>query len=397
MSRTNRRNFIMTGLAGAAGVMAFSPARYGEPSKPDDRKIITRQLGKTGLTVPVISFGVMRADNPNLCKAAYDNGITMFDTANVYQNGNNETMLGNLFRDLPRKSIILETKVKAAGVGRDGKPTAETTAEDFIEKFNTSLTRLQMDYVDILFIHDVSNPEMLEHKPILNALEKLKKQKKTRFIGFSTHNNMAAVIDTAANSGRWDVILSAYNFKINNLDEMNAALRKANKEGIGIVAMKTMAGGGFLDKEKTKPINASAAIKWALSNNDVSTAIPGMTTFDHLETNLRILADITMTEKEKTEIVAALSLPGMYCSGCTGCNGQCPSGLPVPELMRAYMYAYGYSNLRMAYSLLGELGTGSAPCINCDTCLVECRSRFSVREKIADVSRLVNVPSDFIV
>jgi predicted aldo/keto reductase-like oxidoreductase len=397
MNKTNRRSFIRTGLAGAAGVVAFSPVIYREPSKVPERNIITRKLGRTGLTVPVISFGVMRADNASLCKAAYDNGITMFDTANGYQNGNNETMLGNLFKDLPRKSIILETKVKAAGVGRDGKPTSETTSEDFLQKFNTSLSRLQMDYVDILFVHDISNPEMFEYKPIISAIEKLKKQKKARFIGFSTHNNMAAVIDAAAGYDRWDVILTSYNFKINNLNEMNAALRKANQAGIGIVAMKTMAGGGFLDKEKTKPINASAALKWALSNNDVSTAIPGMTTFDHLETNLKILADLTMTEPEKSEILAAVSTPGIYCSGCNGCSGQCPSTLPVPDLMRAYMYAYGYSNIPMAYSLLGELGTGSAPCIKCDSCTVTCKSNFNIREKITDVSRLVNVPSDFIV
>lgn len=397
MKKTNRRSFLRTSLTGAAGVMAFSPVTNREPLKMPDRKIITRKLGKTGLTVPVISFGVMRADNPSLCKAAYERGIALFDTANGYQNGNNETMLGNLFKDLPRESIILETKVKPAGVGQDGRPTDQTTADDFLEKFSTSLTRLKMDYVDTLFIHGVNNPELLEHKPILSALEKLKKQKKVRFAGFSTHNNMAAVIDVAANLERWDVILTSYNYRINNLDEMNAVLRKAGKAGIGIIAMKTMAGGGYMDKEKTKPINASAALKWALSNNDICTAIPGMTTFDHLETNIKVLEDISMTEQEKADLVAAASLPGMYCSGCNGCNGQCPAGLPVPELMRAYMYAYGYSNPSLAYSLLGELGTGPAPCINCDNCTVECRSNFRVREKIADVSRIVNVPSDFIV
>ena len=46
------------------------------------------------MKIPVISFGVMRADNPNLCKAAYEKGIKLFDTANGYQNGNNEIMLG---------------------------------------------------------------------------------------------------------------------------------------------------------------------------------------------------------------------------------------------------------------------------------------------------------------
>ncbi|HVN57992.1 MAG TPA: aldo/keto reductase [Bacteroidales bacterium] len=397
MSKTSRRSFLRTGLAGAAGVVALRPSVYPQSLVKNDRNIITRKLGRTGLTVPVISFGVMRADNPALCKAAYDNGITMFDTANGYQNGNNEQMLGNIFKDLPRESIIVETKVKAAGVGNDGGPTSQTTGEDFIEKFNVSLGRLKLEYVDTLFVHGVSNPELLEHKPILAALDKLRKQKKVRFIGFSTHSNMAAVINAAADSRNWDVILTSYNFRLNNLDEVNSAIKKAASAGAGIVAMKTMAGGGFMDKEKTRPVNASAALKWALSNEDICTAIPGMTTFDHLDANLKVLEDISMTEQDKKDILAAATLQGMFCSGCNGCSGQCPSGLPVQELMRAYMYAYGYSNPSLAYSLLGELGTGPAPCMNCDTCTVSCRSNFRVREKITDISRLVNVPSDFIV
>jgi predicted aldo/keto reductase-like oxidoreductase len=397
MNKLDRRKFLMTGMAGAAGVMVISPSLYAAKGEKQEKKIITRTLGKTGLEVPVISFGVMRADNPALCKAAYDNGITLFDTAHGYQNGNNETMLGNMFRDIPRKSFILETKVKPTGVGRDGKPTDQTTADDFLQKFNLSLTRLQMDYVDILYIHDISNPEMLGYKPIVSAAEKLKKQGKVRFIGFSTHNNMAGVISAAADMPVWDVILTTYNFKIENIAEMNAALRKANQAGIGIVAMKTMAGGGFLDKEKTKPINAAAALKWALSNNDVNTAIPGMTTFDHLDINLKVLADLNMSEQEKKDLLIAGSEQGMFCTGCNNCLKGCPVNLPVPELMRAYMYAYGYSNLPMAYNLLGELGTGSSPCINCESCSIDCTKKFNIREKITDVSRLVNVPSDFIV
>jgi predicted aldo/keto reductase-like oxidoreductase len=397
MNKLDRRKFLRTGMAGAAGVMAFSPSLYTANGNSPEKTIITRTLGKTGLKVPVISFGVMRADNPALCKAAYDSGITLFDTANVYQNGNNETMLGNLFKEIPRKSFILETKVKPAGVGRDGKPTDQTTADDFMQKFNISLTRLQMDYVDILYIHDISNPELLGYKPIISAAEKLKKQGKVRFIGFSTHNNMAGVISAAAEMPVWDVILTSYNFKIENIAEMNASLRKANQAGIGIVAMKTMAGGGFLDKEKTKPINASAALKWALSNNDVHTSIPGMTTFDHLDTNLKVLADLNMSEEEKKDLLLAAADQGMFCTGCNNCLKACPLNLPVPDLMRAYMYAYGYSSLPMAHNLLGELGTGSAPCVKCESCAIECTKKFNIREKIADVSRLVNVPSDFIV
>ena len=392
----NRRGFLRTGIAGAAGI-AFSPAIIPQVSPVAEGNIIYRTLGRTGMKVPVISFGVMRSDNSALCKAAYEKGIKLFDTANGYQNGNNETMLGNLFRDIPRDSFYLATKVKAAGMSREGIPTAETTAEDFLSKFSTSLTRLQMDYVDILYVHDISNPEYLEYKPILNAVKKLKKDGKVRFVGFSTHRNEATVIDAAASKGDWDVILTSYNFQQAYRKELDAAIHKAAEAGIGIVAMKTLAGGGFMDKEKTKPINTTAALKWALLNPDIHTTIPGMTQFDQLDLNLKILADVTLTEQEKKDIQIAGVQPGLFCSGCEECIRACPLKLSVPDLMRAYMYAYGYSSPSQAYALLNDLGYGNDPCRNCSgTCSVKCSMGFNVKGKIADISRLVDVPSEFL-
>jgi predicted aldo/keto reductase-like oxidoreductase len=338
----------------------------------------------------------MRADNANLCKAAYEKGIRLFDTANVYQNGNNEIMLGNLLKDYPRNSFYLATKIKPAGVDRDGKPSDQTTAEDFLSKFNTSLSRLKMDYVDILYIHDIRNPEMLEYKPIINAIKNLKKEGKIKFMGFSTHANEPLVVNAAATMDYLDVILTAYNFKQTYVTELNSAIKKASQAGIGIVAMKTLAGGGFLDKEKTKPINSTAALKWVLSNADVTTTIPGMTDFDQLDLNIKILADISITDQEKKDLIIASAERGLYCTGCTTCLNACTMNLPVPDLMRAYMYAYGYSNPAMAQSLLSELGTNDNPCKECSSCKVECTKKFDIREKIADISRLVNVPSDFL-
>jgi predicted aldo/keto reductase-like oxidoreductase len=396
MRHIDRRGFLKTGITGAAGIVAFSPSLVAAASSKKEQDILYRTLGKTGMKIPVISFGVMRADNPNLCKAAYENGIKLFDTANGYQNGNNETMLGNLLKNYPRESFYLATKVKSAGVDREGKPSEQTTSEDFLEKFNTSLSRLQMDYVDILYIHDVRNPEFLEYKPVINTVKKLKKEGKAKFIGFSTHANEPLVIDAAASLDTFDVILTAYNFKQTYINELKAAVKKANQSGIGIIAMKTMAGGGFLDKERTKPINSTAALKWVLSNNDITTTIPGMTDFDQLDLNVKILADISITDDEKKDLIIAQAETGIYCAGCMKCLQQCPVNLPVPDLMRAYMYAYGYSNPAMAYSLLGELGTGDNPCRDCNACTVECTRNFNVKENIADISRLVNVPADFL-
>jgi uncharacterized protein len=397
MGKLNRRGFLKSGIAGAAGVIAISPILASEQSAVKEKEILYRTLGRTGIKVSVLGFGAGNANNLALFKAALDNGVNFFDTANCYQNGNNEVLLGNVFKGLPRKSFVIQTKVLLDGMTPEGKPTVKTTAEGFLKNFSASLSKLRLDYTDILLIHNIWEPEVLEYKPILGALRKLKKQGKTKFIGFSVHKNMPALINAAASSDIWDVILTSYNYTLTNIEEMNAAIIKAGDAGIGIVAMKVMAGGGFLDKEKTKPIDALASMKWILSNPYVATSIPGISSFDQLNYNLKILGDINLTEKEKNDLLITKAEPGMCCSGCLNCIPACPNRLPVPDLMRAYMYAYGYSKPSMAYALLGELGTGSSPCSTCESCKVVCSKNFNVKAKISDISRLVDVPSDFIV
>ncbi len=88
-----RRTFFRSGLAGAAGItMLGTPAMAGK-GRIADGDIVYRTLGKTGLKLPVVSFGVMRSDNDSLVKAAYEAGMKMFDTAHGYMNGRNEEML----------------------------------------------------------------------------------------------------------------------------------------------------------------------------------------------------------------------------------------------------------------------------------------------------------------
>ncbi|HOX74069.1 MAG TPA: aldo/keto reductase [Bacteroidales bacterium] len=387
----SRRGFLRTSLAGA-GAMAVSPAIIS--AQVQEKNIIYRTLGRTGIKVPVVSFGVMRSDNPSLVKAAYDKGMRLFDTANGYLGGNSETMLGNVFKDYRRDSFIISTKVKSP-TDRDGKPTDEATADRFMETFNVSMSRLKMDYVDILYVHDISNPEYFDHKPVINTIKQLKKEGKIKYIGFSTHRNEHTVIDAAAESDVWDVILTQYNYRLATLPELNAAIKKAASAGIGIVAMKTLAG-GYLDRERTKPVNAPAALKWVLQNPDIHTAIPGMTAFEQVEINSGIMEDFTLTDQEKSELVASLSEPGLICAGCDNCTQSCSKNLPVRDLMRAYMYAYGYGNPAMAKSLLAELNISENPCSGCDSCTVNCLRNFRVMEKIADISRLGTIPFDFL-
>lgn len=389
----SRRGFLKTGIAGA-GIVAVTPSVLTAASTKQENNIIYRTLGKTGLKVPVISFGVMRSDNPGLITAALDKGITFYDTAHGYQGGNNETMLGNVFKNVKRDSFLIATKVKSV-TERDGRPNDQTSPEKFLEMFKLSLSRLQMDYVDILYVHDVSNPELLEYKPLINEVIKLKKEGKARFIGFTTHRNEPQVIN-AANPDIWDVILTQYNYRLAFIDELKAAVKKAASAGIGIVAMKTVSGGGWLDRERTKPMNTTAAIKWVLSNPDIHTTIPGMTSFDQLEANAKILSDLSLTATEQNDLLASLDEPGLICAGCRECIPSCPKNLPIPDLMRAFMYTYGYAAPSMAKDLLADLGINGNPCADCDTCTVKCSRNFAVREKITDVTRLAAVPAEFL-
>ncbi|MFZ2286417.1 MAG: aldo/keto reductase [Bacteroidales bacterium] len=391
-----RRNFLRSGLAGAAGLAVLDRKTLaGEINRGNDA-IIYRTLGRTGLKIPVVSFGVMRSDNSALVKAGYDGGITMFDTAHGYMNGRNEEMLGNFFTSVPRDSFILATKVKPAGVdSRTGLPSKETTAADFLARFDLSLQRLKMEYVDILYMHSADSVEMVRHKEIVNTMLDLKKSGRVRFIGISTHKNEPLVINTMAEDGIWDVVLTSYNFKQTYLSEMNSALEAAGNAGIGVVAMKTMAG-GWLDKEKTRAVNPGAALKWVLSNRNVNTTVPGITAFDHLTADLRVMTDITLTSAEKDELIAGVACQGLYCNACSSCLPGCRNNLPVPELMRAYMYAYGYGNLRMASELISENDVKSDPCAGCDECKTVCVKGFNLKEKISDISRLASVPLDLL-
>jgi predicted aldo/keto reductase-like oxidoreductase len=70
--------------------------------------------------------------------------------------------------------------------------------------------------------------------------------------------------------------------------------------------------------------------------------------------------------------------------------------LPIPDLMRAYMYLYGYRNLVEAQDLLSSLNLPANPCGDCGSCPVKCLNQWNVSERLQNIARLRDVPSEFI-
>jgi len=400
-SKFNRRGFLKSSVIGATGLVVGQKALGGSSRhltniSEKGEKVVYRTLGRTGLKLPIVSMGVMRADNPNLVKAALDKGIKHLDTAHGYQEGRNEEMLGELLVDYPRDSYTIATKIHQVGMDRKtGTYSEEATEESFMNMFDISLQRLKLDYVEILYHHSLGTRDAVLHEPTLNAMKKIKKSGRAKSLGLSTHRNEPEVIAAAVESGVYDVVLTAYNFNQDHAEKITAEINKAAKAGLGIIAMKTMAG-GFFDREKQHPVNTKAALKWALSNPNVHTSIPGFTAFDHLEESYAVMENLELTDQEKQDLDGGSSIVSLYCDGCNSCTEQCPQNLPIPDIMRAYMYTYGYRETEKAHNLLASLELDEDPCGDCIRCTVKCTKKFAVAQKIKDINRLRTVPEDFL-
>ena len=395
----DRRNFLRISAAAGAGAAFFPKDVNASAIRPtpgtakieQNIEIPVRTLGRTGLQVPILSMGVMRADNPSVVRAAYNSGIKFFDTANNYQQGRNEEMLGTFFEDKPRDSFIIATKASLE------YPLVEKSIPEFEEKVETSLKRLKMSYVDIFYIHGPRTAEALLDEQVIATIKKVKDSGKARFIGFSTHApDIPAQIDAAVKAGIYDVILTSYNFKQNFLDRMNPAIERAAAAGIGFVVMKALTGGVEDAEGKTK-VNGQACLKWVWQNKNITTVIPGFTNYDLLDDCLAAVKSPTLNDDEKKYLASLQNKEMLYCQQCGQCAGQCPEKLPIPDLMRAYMYAFGYKQAQLSKETLATLQFSDNPCSTCvGGCKVNCPSGFNVRTKIAAIQPIRNVPDVFL-
>jgi hypothetical protein len=254
---------------------------------------------------------------------------------------------------------------------------------------------LGLDYVDIYHHHSVSVRESALYEPILNALVKAKKAGKIRFIGITTHRNEPEVINAAVDSKVYDVVLPAYNFRQKHAEEVRKAIARAAEAGLGVIAMKTI-GGNVGGSYHNPQIDAPMALKWALQDPHVHTIIAGFTTFDQLELDLKVLRDTSLSNLEKDTLRRAALQSPLYCQGCGKCLGQCAKQLPIPDLMRAYMYLYGYRNLVEAQDLLFSLNLPANLCGDCSSCPVKCLNQWNISERIQNLVRLREVPPEFI-
>ena len=372
----NRRAFLKFGVAGVAAAAGLSGLnKIAEAASHASMAGITpvyRTLGRTGLKVTIVSFGAMLTPDYEPMEAAFDLGVNYVDTARRYMNGRNEEIVGKALKGR-RDKVYVATK---------STPSSQSK-KDIFNDVETSLSKLKIDYIDVLQLHNLTSGDRAFIPETREALLELRKQGKVRFFGVTTHTNQADVLKAITDDpGKFfDVALVSYNFK--SEPSVKDAIARAAKAGIGIVAMKTQAGGYKTDT--LGPISPhQAALKWVLQDTNVTCAIPGMKDMSMLKEATAVMGmKLTRRDEQILERYADAIAP-YYCHLCAQCEPACPQNVAISTINRSIMYAEGYGNYELARSTYDELqqNESALACSNCTECVAHCANGLNIADKM---------------
>ena len=369
-----RREFLKLGLVGAAsaaaGLTGISGAATGAEAAP-----VYRTLGRTGLKITVVSFGAMLTPESEVMEAAFDRGINYVDTARRYMNGRNEEIVARALKGR-RDKVFVATKTQ---------PGSATKKEIFTD-VETSLAKLGTDHIDVIQLHNLEsgNKNRIFNAETREALLELKKQGKVRFFGVTTHTSQAEILDALVSDKDkfFDTALVGYNFK--SAPEVKEAIARAAKAGIGIVAMKTQAGGYKTDA--LGPMSPhQAALKWALQDTNVTAAIPGMKDMRMLQEDLSVMG-MKLTRADNLILDRySEAVDGYYCHLCAVCEPTCPLTVAISTVNRCLMYYESYGSMELARSTYDEIGESrsASACLGCVTCTAKCAHGLDIGAKMA--------------
>lgn len=369
----SRRDFFkLTGTAGVGSVFAsmgnVSNAFYMSDSEQSGlKKVPTRPFGKTGVNVSVLAFGGTQnlMSKQLLLRQAFKMGVTYWDTAYSYSGGKSERAMGKYFAKYPedRKKVFLVTKV-------DSSIPKQMTR--YLEK---SLERLKTSYVDLFFIHMVSDvKDEVNHETKVWA-EQAKAKGKIRFFGFSTHSNMENCLIEGAKLGWIDGIMTSFNYRLMHADAMKRAVDACAEAGIGLTAMKTQARFfayfyADIGKENDTALRLTeqfmkkgftpeqAKLKAVWENPHIASICSEMPNMTILQANVSAAlekTELSFQDKRLLEQYAKETGFG-YCKGCANvCESAVTGNVPISNIMRCLMYYDGYEDHARAIGLFNKI------------------------------------------
>jgi predicted aldo/keto reductase-like oxidoreductase len=355
----SRRDFLkVTGLTSAGAI--FTPFNQSVQASEQEPTMPTRPFGKSGIKVPILSFGgsLNTSMSPLLLRQAAKWGVTYWDTAHSYMGGNSEIGIGKYFTKFPedRRKIFLVTKSHA------------WNQEGLTKDLNDSLERIKTDFIDLFFVHSVSDISDINDDTRRWA-EKIKSEGKIRLFGFSTHSNMASCLLGASKLGWIDGIMMTYNFRLMHTDRMKRAIDACFNAGIGLTAMKTQGGGQVKTNTETELkiagrfikkgyTDAQAKLKAVWENPNIASICSEMPNMTILMANVAAAMDRTKLSSRDRNLLFqyAQETHSNYCAGCTKiCESTVNGQVPIGDVMRCLMYHRSYGDRDQAIALFKDI------------------------------------------
>jgi aryl-alcohol dehydrogenase-like predicted oxidoreductase len=373
---TSRRKFLQAGLAlPAAGLVSSNNIGL---FSPEPAGLAFRTLGKTGLKVTSVGCAAGSIPDPDILARALELGINYYDTARIYGQGKSEQILGKAIQG-KRDRIVLASK------------TYSNTKAKILEDIETTLKTLGTDHLDVYHQHSRHTPQEITDE-MIETMELVKKQGKTRFIGVSTHDPNA-MVDFILKVGKFDVVQTTYSYAI-GAPFRDAAVARLHKAGIGVVAMKVVIATATPKGDKGNHLTNEgglAAIKWVLRNPGISTTVPWSETMEELEINFRAMSEEFTPEDEKLLFARSEQIRELYCRMCFQCKGKCPKGVPVADELRFLAYNDFKGNFHEARESFWNLPRSirNVRCSDCDECAVKCPNGVKVHERLIRAQELL--------
>jgi uncharacterized protein len=371
----DRREFLKHSAMGLIGAGAVTRSHWAAPQQEESRPRIKefRMLGRTGFKVSDLSAGSITDEG--VLGTALDSGMNYIDTAEEYPG--HHKLVGQVMKNRDRKSVFITTKLEVK---------EDKSKQGFLKRARKCLEELDMEYVDCIMMHMAETVDTLKTEGFHQAMQVLKTQGRVRFTGVSNHGSfwyqdpkesMDTVLLAAAEDGRFDVFLMAYNFL--RMDGSDQVLKAAKEKNIGTALMKTTPVAIYYSlksrvaemeekgqevhpfyksgieryKDKLDKAEAfikkyhlenpeeikSAAIRFVLENPNVSTTCCLARTFDELDGFIR-LSGTRLSDWDKAKLAAyEKGCSELYCRhACGVCETECPHHVPVNTILRYHHY-----------------------------------------------------------
>ena len=338
----------------------------------------TRRFGRTELAMPVLTCGGMRyqqswsdlgdaeiqeASQRNVedtIRRALSLGINHIETARGY--GTSELQLGRILPDIPRESLIVQTKIGP-----------RESAAEFMTAFNTSMEKLKLEYVDLLGVHGVNTMALVDCalKPggMMDAVRQLQREGRVRFVGFSTHAPTAAIV-RAIKSGEFDYV-NLHWYYVNPFTWPAVEAAQRQDMGVFIISPNDKGGKLYEPSEKMKALCAPLTPMqfnnlFCLRHEQVHTLSIGAarpTDFDEHVEGLRHWdqRDVLTREIEARLEAALIAEHGAdwmarWHEGLPEWE-EVPGHINIHEILRLWTYGTGLDLIgwaKMRYNLLGQ-------------------------------------------